>query len=118
MTEHTPHEPRPAFSTRLRFATIKTTDLATSLGFYERVLGFPRTKTADDFVQLDAGGAQLCVDLDDGGEHQPRLIFEVDDIDALCAHFQRTETPIIAGGPDQPWVMVRDPDGNEVVFEK
>jgi len=26
--------------------------------------------------------------------------------------------PIIAGGPDQPWVMVRDADGNDVVFEK
>lgn len=118
MSEQIPAESRRGFSTRLRFATVKTTDLAACLGFYERVLGFPRTKTADDFVQLDAGGAQLCVDLDDGGEHQPRLIFEVDNMDAFCAHFQRTAVPIIAGGPDRPWVMVRDPDGNAIVFEK
>lgn len=107
-----------SFTARLRFATIKTNDLTTSLSFYEQMLGFTRTKTADDYVQLDAGGAELCVDLDDGGEHQPRLIFEVDNLDAFCAHLHRAEIPIIAGGPDQPWVMVRDPDGNEVVFEK
>ncbi|MGH3983945.1 MAG: VOC family protein [Pseudonocardiaceae bacterium] len=112
-----PDLPTRSFTARLRFATIKTTDLDRSLGFYEHVLGFPRTKTTEDFVQLDAGGAELCVDLDDGGEHQPRLIFAVDDIEALCAHFQHTGVAIIAGGPDKPWVMVRDADGNEVVFE-
>jgi catechol 2,3-dioxygenase-like lactoylglutathione lyase family enzyme len=119
MTEHASrHDTSRAFTVRLRFATIKTGDLNTSLGFYERILGFPRTRTAADFVQLDAGGAELCVNLHDGGEHQPRLIFAVDGFDALCAHFQRTGVPIIAGGPQQPWVMVRDPDENEVVFEK
>jgi catechol 2,3-dioxygenase-like lactoylglutathione lyase family enzyme len=107
-----------SFTVRLRFATVKTTDLARSLGFYEQVLGFRRTKTAKDFVQLDAGGAELCIDLDDGSEHQPRLIFSIDDIEALCARFQQTGVEIIAGGPDKPWVMVHDADGNEVVFEK
>jgi catechol 2,3-dioxygenase-like lactoylglutathione lyase family enzyme len=106
------------FTVRLRFATIKTTDLARSLGFYEQILGFRRTKTAKDFVQLDAGGAELCVDVDDGSEHEPRLIFSVDDLEALCAHFQHTGVEIIASGPNKPWVMVRDPDGNQVVFEK
>lgn len=113
-----PEQATRAFTARLRFATIKTTDLERSLGFYERVLGFPRTRTAAEFVQLDAGGAELCIDLDDGGEHQPRLIFAVDDMPALCAHFRDTGVEIIAGGPDQPRVMVRDSDGNEVVFEK
>jgi catechol 2,3-dioxygenase-like lactoylglutathione lyase family enzyme len=109
-------EPATApFTTRLRFATIKTNDLERSLGFYEHVLGFQRTKTTPDYVQLDAGGAELCIDLDDGGEHQPRLIFAVD---ALCHHFQQTAVQIIAGGPDHDYVMVRDADGNEVVFEK
>lgn len=111
-----PDLPTRSFTARLRFATIKTTDLDRSLGFYEQVLGFPRTKTSEDFVQLDAGGVELCVDLDDGGEHQPRLI-AVDDIEALCGHFQRAGVEIIGGGPDEPWVMVRDEDGNEVVFE-
>lgn len=51
------------------------------------------------FVQFDAGGTELCVDLDDGGEYQPRLIFAGDDIEALCAQFQHTGVEIIAGGP-------------------
>lgn len=106
------------FTTRLRFATIKTTDVDRSLAFYEGVLGLTRTKTADDFVQLDAGGAELCVDLDDGSEHQPRLIFAVDDIPALCARLADAGVEVIAGGPDTSWVMVRDMDGNEIVFER
>lgn len=107
-----------SFTARLRFTTVKTDDVERSVRFYEEVLGFPRTRIAEDFVQLDAGGAELCIDLDDGGPHQPRLIFAVDDLDAICAHFRETGVEIIAGGPDETWVMVRDADGNEVVFER
>lgn len=106
-----------SFTARLRYATIKTTRFDDSVRFYEEILGFPRTTTADDFVQLDAGGAELCVDRDDGGEFSPQLIFAVDNIAAACDHLQHVGVEIIAGGPDQPWFMVRDPDGNEVVFE-
>jgi catechol 2,3-dioxygenase-like lactoylglutathione lyase family enzyme len=103
---------------RLRYATVKTTDLARSLGFYERVLGLARTKTETDFVQLDAGGTELCVDLADDGELDPRLIFAVDDLPALCQQLHDAGVDIVAGGPDQDWVIVRDPDGNDVVFER
>lgn len=59
MTRHaTRQDTGQAFTARLRFVTIKTDDLNTSLGFYERILGFPRTRTAADFVLLDAGGAE------------------------------------------------------------
>lgn len=106
------------FTARLRYATIKTTHLHESVQFYEGLLGFPRTTTAEDFVQLDAGGAELCIDLDDGNEFQPQLIFAVDDLGAAFDHLQHAGVEIIAGGPDDPWLMFRDPDGNEIVFEK
>jgi catechol 2,3-dioxygenase-like lactoylglutathione lyase family enzyme len=107
-----------AFTARLRYATFKSKHLHESVRFYEDILGFPRTKTADDFVQLDAGGAELCVDLDDGGEFAPQLIFAIDDLHAAHDHLRQAGVEIISGGPDQPWLMFRDPDGNEVVFEK
>ena len=49
-------------------------------------------------MQLDAGGAELCVDLDDGDQHQPRPIFEVDDLEAACGHFGGAGIEIVAGG--------------------
>lgn len=69
---------------------------------------------APQFGQCPAQAGRI----DDGSEHQPRLIFAVDDIDALSDHFERMGVEIIAGGPGQPWVMVRDADGNDVAFEK
>lgn len=106
------------FSVRLRYATIKTKDLAQSVNFYEHILQMPRTKTESDFIQLDAGGTKLCVDKAGGEEFSPRLIFAVDDLPALCQELDAAGIEIIAGGPDKEWAMVRDPDGNEIVFER
>jgi len=110
--------PTKNFTVRLRYATVKTKRLTESIAFYEQVLQMPRTKTEVDFVQLDAGGVQLCIDKDDGGELNPRLIFAVDDLSALCRELEARGIEVIAGGPDKEWAMVRDPDGNEVVFER
>jgi catechol 2,3-dioxygenase-like lactoylglutathione lyase family enzyme len=110
--------PTRTFSARLRYATIRTTNLDEAVRFYEQVLGFPRTKTSDDFVQLDAGGAELCVDRDDGGDIQPQLIFAVDDLQAAYDSVRRAGIEIVAGDPESPYFIVRDPDGNEVVLEK
>jgi hypothetical protein len=52
-----------------------------------------------DFVQLDAGGAELCVDLDDGSEHKLRLFFF--DRRHRGTHLQQTDVEITAGGPDK-----------------
>jgi catechol 2,3-dioxygenase-like lactoylglutathione lyase family enzyme len=106
------------FTVRLRYATIKTKHLTQSVAFYEQVLQMPRTKTDANFVQLDAGSAELCIDRDDGGELNPGLIFAVDDLPALCRELEARGIEVIAGGPDKEWAMVRDPDGNEVVFER
>jgi catechol 2,3-dioxygenase-like lactoylglutathione lyase family enzyme len=107
----------PPFNARLHYATIRTDQLARSVAFYERVLGLPRTRTEVDFVQLDAGGAQLCVDLDHNTRQQPALIFGVDDVAALCSRFADNGVRIVAGGANRRWVLVRDPDGNQIAFE-
>lgn len=42
---------------------------------------------------------------------------KTDDVER-SARFRETGIKIISGGPDEPWVMVRDADGNEIVFER
>lgn len=110
--------PASPFTARLRYATITTTRFEDSVRFYEEILGLARTTSADDFVQLDAGATELCVDLDDGTEFSPQLTFAVDDIEAAFDHLQNAGIEIIAGGPNDPWFMVRDPDGNDIAFQK
>jgi catechol 2,3-dioxygenase-like lactoylglutathione lyase family enzyme len=108
----------PRLSIRLRYATVRTTDLARSLRFYEDVLGLERTKTrAGEYVELDVGGAELCVDVDTSGGSQPSLIFAVDDVAALSRRLAEAGIAIAAGGPDAGYVVVEDPDGHQLAFE-
>jgi lactoylglutathione lyase len=111
------------FKVRLRYATVRTRDLDRSVRFYEDILGLQRTKTKKGaFVQLNAGGAELCVDLsqrthaDDAAE--PALIFAVDDLAALCRRFKERGIEIADRDPDNRYVIVRDPDGYAVCFER
>jgi catechol 2,3-dioxygenase-like lactoylglutathione lyase family enzyme len=111
------------FTVRLRYATVRTRDLDRSMRFYEDVLGLPRTRTKkDEFVQLNAGGAELCVDLAPSQPIEtavePPLIFAVDDLAALCRRFRERGIAIVEGGPDDPYVIVRDPDGHPIAFER
>ena len=106
-----------SFSVRLRFATLRTKDLARSVAFYEQVLGLHRTKTSEGaFVQLDAGGAELRVDIAQS-EDEPFLIFAGDDLPALCQRLQEANIPLEDGGPSDTYAVVRDPDGRLMVFE-
>src|SRR5262245_46019261 len=111
------------FRVRLRYATVRTRDLDRSMGFYEDVLGLQRTRTKKgEFVQLNAGGAELCVDLAQGERVgtavEPPLIFAVDDLAALCRRFQERGIAIVERGPDNRYVVVRDPDGHPIAFER
>lgn len=107
-----------SFGIRLRYASINTSRLADSAAFYERLLGLSRTRTAEDFIQLDVGGAELCLDLDDGGEFAPQLIFAVDDITGLASALEAEGVEIVDRDQGGQWLMVKDPDGNEIVFER
>jgi lactoylglutathione lyase len=111
------------FKVRLRYATLRTRDLDRSMRFYEDVLGLQRTRTkTGEFVQLNAGGAELCVDLSQGERAdptvEPPLIFAVDDLDALCRRFQDRGIAIVDRDPDNRYVIVRDPDGCPICFER
>jgi catechol 2,3-dioxygenase-like lactoylglutathione lyase family enzyme len=121
-TMPTEQDATPSFKVRLRYATVRTRDLDRSMRFYEDVLGLQRTQTKkDEFVQLNAGGAELCVDLcqDErvGTTVEPPLIFAVDDLAALCRRFQERGIAIVERGPDNRYVIVRDPDGHPIAFE-
>jgi lactoylglutathione lyase len=111
------------FRVQLRYATVRTRDLDRSMRFYEDVLGLQRTKAkTGEFVQLNAGGVELCVDLSEG-EHadaaaEPPLIFAVDDLAALCRRFQERGIAIVDRDPDNRYVIVRDPDGCALAFER
>ena len=107
------------FKVRLRYATVRTRDLDGSVRFYEDVLGLQRTRTKqDEFVQLDADGAELCVDFSrDEDADEPPLIFAVDDLAALCRRFRERGIAIVERGPDDRYVVVRDPDGYAIAFE-
>src|SRR5262245_38229272 len=111
------------FKVRLRYATVRTRDLDRSMRFYEDILGLQRPKTrTGEFVQLNVGGTELCVDL---AQHEradatvePPLIFAVDDLDALCRRFQDRGIAIVDRDPDDRYVIVRDPDGCAICFER
>lgn len=106
------------FGVRLRYATVKTTRLAESAGFYESLLGLDRTRAENDFIQLDAGGAELCLDVADDGEFEPQLIFAVDDMTGLESALAGQNVQIVGRDDEGRWLMVKDPDGNDVVFER
>jgi catechol 2,3-dioxygenase-like lactoylglutathione lyase family enzyme len=109
------------FTVRLRYATVRTRDLDRSVRFYEDVLGLQRTKTKKgEFVQLNAGGAELCVDLSQSTDaaEEPPLIFAVDNLAALCRRFQERGIAILDRGADNRYVIVHDPDGNAICFER
>jgi lactoylglutathione lyase len=111
------------FQVHLRYATMRTRDLDRSVRFYEDVLGLQRTKTRKgEFVQLNVGGAELCVDLFQGeradAEVEPPLIFAVDDLAALCRRLQERGIAIVDRDPDDRYVIARDPDGNALCFER
>jgi catechol 2,3-dioxygenase-like lactoylglutathione lyase family enzyme len=122
-TMSTAQDATAGFTVRLRYATVRTQDLDRSTRFYEDVLGLQRTRTRKgEFVQLNAGGAELCVDLAQGEPAgiaaEPPLIFAVDDLAALCRRFQERGIAIVERGPDDRYVVVRDPDGHPIAFER
>lgn len=103
---------------RLRFATVKTPNLSNARRFYEEALGLRLTREEEEYVQLDVGGAQLCVDL--AGPEQdddPLLIFATNDLARLRQRLQERGFPPISGYNSTRAFMVRDPDGTPVVFE-
>jgi catechol 2,3-dioxygenase-like lactoylglutathione lyase family enzyme len=105
--------------------TLATTDMAASVAFYER-LGFHLLYGGREspFSSFRAGGAYLNLQADDAWMPQEemwgRVIFHVDDVDAM---YERTLTAGLAPSAppaDAPWrerfFHIHDPDGHELSF--
>jgi catechol 2,3-dioxygenase-like lactoylglutathione lyase family enzyme len=107
--------------------TLAVSEMARSVAFY-RTLGFEVLAGGEDagFTTFGVGTGYLNVQLDP--EHAPipgiwgRVIFYVDDVDAMHARavdagFRLATTPV-----DAPWgeryFHVHDPDGHELSFAR
>jgi lactoylglutathione lyase len=104
-------------------------DLAASLDFYRRVLGFrPGPSQPGGYTPLEKGSVHLALnlrsDLPDGpirigASERPGLgveiVLEVDDVAATCQHVAAQQWPLAAELQRRPWGLtdfrVSDPDG-------
>jgi catechol 2,3-dioxygenase-like lactoylglutathione lyase family enzyme len=107
------------FSISLRFLALRTADLDRSREFYEGVLGLNVCgEKPGEFVQFAVGDAALCMDRSDG-EEPPAGIFAVRGLEQLCQRLADAGISVVRSSEDGvgDYVVVRDPDGHELIFE-
>lgn len=107
--------------------TLAVSDMAASVAFYES-LGFPRCYGGPDeaFTCLEAGPGWLNLQLDPALAPIPRIwgrvIFWVDDVDAMHARAVAAGHAPEMAPSDAPWgeryFHLRDPDGHELSFAR
>ena len=107
--------------------TLATADMAAAVGFYD-ALGLERTLGGPDapFTTYRVGAGFLNLQLDPpsapAGRIWGRVIFHVDDVDAL--HARAGAAGLVPESPpaDAPWgeryFHLRDPDGHELSFAR
>lgn len=111
---------------RISAVTLATADMRAAVSFYE-AMGFETLYGGPDaaFTSFRVGDGFLNLQLDPTFERGPlwgRIIFWVDDVDAVHAHaLDAGFTPETAPA-DAPWgeryFHLRDPDGHELSFAK
>lgn len=107
--------------------TLATTQMAASVSFYRR-LGFPLLYGGSDaaFTSFRAGPGYLNVQRADDWTSPPavwgRVIFHVDDVDAMYHRAVATGLTPATEPADAPWrerfFHIRDPDGHELSFAR
>lgn len=105
--------------------TLVTTRMASAVAFYE-ALGFRIVYGSDDFTSLAAGPCFLNLQLVDGwgspADVWGRVIFHVDDVDAVHRRAVAAGLTPSTAPADAPWgeryFHVRDPDGHELSFAR
>lgn len=107
--------------------TLATTDMAASVAFYER-LGFRLLYGGRDspFSSFQVGGGYLNLQADDAWTPPEvvwgRVIFYVDDVDAMYERALTAGLTPAAPPADAPWgerfFHIRDPDGHELSFAR
>ena len=121
-----PHAPQGPIES-INAITLAVADMAASHGFYE-ALGFEPTFGGPDapFSSLAAGASWLNLQRDPGHAPVPRIwgrvIFWVDDVDAMYERVCATGAVPETEPADAPWgeryFHVRDPDGHELSFAR
>jgi catechol 2,3-dioxygenase-like lactoylglutathione lyase family enzyme len=111
---------------RISAVTLKVTDMARSVHFYNEILGLEVIYGGPDssFTSLRTAGAQdVILNLEQGAcsSGWGRLIFHVKDVDELWTHLKATG--LDAPRPrDASWgeryFHLQDPDGHELSFAK
>lgn len=107
--------------------TLLTADMARAVGFYE-ALGFHRLYGGPDtgFTSFGVGAGFLNLQSEPGsrpaGSVWGRVIFWVDDVDAMHARAVAAGFEPEAAPADAPWgeryFHLRDPDGHELSFAR
>jgi catechol 2,3-dioxygenase-like lactoylglutathione lyase family enzyme len=105
--------------------TLVVTDMAASVRFYE-ALGFTRRYGGPDadFTSYSVGSGYLNLQrgADNGEGLRGRVIFWVDDVDAMCARARSHGFEPESEPADAPWgeryFHLRDPDGHELSFAR
>jgi catechol 2,3-dioxygenase-like lactoylglutathione lyase family enzyme len=107
------------FSISLRFLALRTADLDRSREFYQNLLGLNVCgEEPGEFLQFAVGDAALCFDLFDD-EEPPAAIFAVRGLEQLCQRLEDAGVQVVRSSEAGVgnYVVVRDPDGHELVFE-
>ncbi len=111
---------------RISAVTLVTSDMARAVAFYEslgltRLYGGPES----DFTSYEVGGGFVNLQLDPAAGPQAvwgRVIFWVDDVDAMFARVVGAGYQPSSEPADAPWAEryfhVRDPDGHELSFAR
>lgn len=120
-----PADPEPV--ERISAVTLVTADMARATTFYE-ALGFARLYGGPDadFTSYRVGSGYLNLQLDRGSEPMARvwgrIVFWVDDVDAMHRRSERAGYQPAAEPADASWgeryFHIRDPDGHELSFAR
>ena len=117
---------KPELGQCLRIISLAVNDVKAAKGFYVKKLGFKVVEETSDFVQIDCGSIQLCLDREEqlhekgAVKSEPRLLFQITDLRRVHEQFDRKglEPSIIQGAPGRHWFAIQDPDGHELVFSE
>lgn len=110
----------------LRIVSLAVRDVKAAKTFYVKKLGFKLLEEQKDFVQVQCGPIQLCLDHEEDVHEgvairtEPRLLFQVGDLRSLHEKLDRAglSPSVIQGAPGRHWFAIQDPDHHELVFSE
>jgi catechol 2,3-dioxygenase-like lactoylglutathione lyase family enzyme len=115
--------PAPRVDCARQHASLPVRDMRTALAFYT-AMGFEVTFTWEEpptFAGVRLGESEIFLELTGEGDRRGGTVcFEIGDADELFEHQRAGGAEVIAPPADRPYgirdYMIRDPDGNRLVF--